>query len=60
MKISYQEIAIMQLEEWGWAVERYKIYGLPWYLKACLYPIIWFISKEVEKICENLLRKDEE
>ena len=54
--VNYKELAIKQLEEWGWDVERYRIYGLPWYLKWCLYPIIWSIGRVVEDTIQRLIK----
>jgi hypothetical protein len=57
-KISYEEIAIKQLENWDWHVEKYRLYGLPWYLKVWLYPVIWGIKGEVEAGIRRLMKGD--
>ena len=56
MKASYEELAIQHLKKEGFDVERWRLYGLPWYWKVYLYPIIWAIKGEVEDIAQRLIK----
>ena len=58
IEVGYQEMAIQQLEAWGWSVERYRLYGLPWLLKLGLYPAIWGIRLEVQVALERIVKKE--
>ncbi len=58
-QVSYKDVAIKQLEHWGWDVEYYRVYGIPWYLKLYLYPIIWCIRKEVEGVIKRIIKGNE-
>ena len=58
IEVGYQEMAIQQLEAWGWNVECYRLYGLPWLLKLCLYPAIWSIRLEVQAALERIVKKE--
>ena len=59
MKIDYEEVAIEFLERQGFNTEKWRLYGLPWYLKVYLYPAIWEIKVEVETAVKRLLKEPE-
>lgn len=54
-RITYEDIAIRYLEDLGWNVEKYRIFGLPWHLKIYLYPVIWGIQGEVENAIKRII-----
>jgi len=56
-KFKYEELAILHLEKQGFDVDKWKLYGLPWYWKAYLYPVIWGIKGEVEDAVERLVER---
>ena len=58
--MNYKDLAIKQLEFWGWDVEKFRLYGLPWYLKLLLYPVIWGIEREVEAIIDRLIDRSKD